>query len=628
MYPADPALRTVRAPFLNACFNPAAAERLFAGSGHSFAELAALADASQPVPGFALRPRLTATHRERDAAGRDAATSSRGCPGSDRRLARRACRAHRPSRRARHRRAGRRRFDLQRRARQCRRASPRCSTSPSSYRRARRAAAPLAPVRLRHRRGARPARLALVRAAADRAARLDRRRSQLRHGAAALPADRRHRARRGGKQPRRRRARGRRGDGPAAGPGPLPRPQLLHPLRPICVHRGGHSGGRLQVRLRRRDAGGRDRARLAGDPLSQPRPTTAASRYSAPTRSGCTISSPRWRCASPMPRRGRAGTTTASSAASRAIEGECDGIALADRLLPLLAASAAWASRAALAAAGAGRRRSPPRCPAPGRWRRCASSPAITACAARRAIAPPPRRSATGCATTASRGSRSSRCPPTGGSSTAPSARGRAGTRARRNCGRAASAIASWAEQPISLAQDSVSRPRRGRAGRYRRGHERGRLSGQGGARPARPHLLAARARSRTSPSAATARRASSPGRRTSAPPGGARTRAWSAGAISRPSPSTRPSPSWSRRRGRAAGRSGCGAARAVRLRAEVDAGRTPERLSDPDRDHPRPAARPGDRLSPAISTIPIPAPTTMPRAARASSKWRARSAA
>ncbi len=34
-----------------------------------------------------------------------------------------------------------------------------------------------------------------------------------------------------------------------------------------------------------------------------------------------------------------------------------------------------------------------------------------------------------------------------------------------------------------------------------------------------------------------------------------------------------------------------------VRLRAEVDAGQSPERLSDPDRDHPGPAARPGDRL-------------------------------
>lgn len=60
MYFADPALRAVRSPFLSGTLNPAAAERLFEGSGHSFAEVAALADASRPVPGFALAPRLRA----------------------------------------------------------------------------------------------------------------------------------------------------------------------------------------------------------------------------------------------------------------------------------------------------------------------------------------------------------------------------------------------------------------------------------------------------------------------------------------------------------------------------------------------------------------------------------------
>jgi Zn-dependent M28 family amino/carboxypeptidase len=60
MYPAVPAMRTIATPFLSAGINPAAAERLFAGSGHSFAEVAALADASRPVPGFALATRLRA----------------------------------------------------------------------------------------------------------------------------------------------------------------------------------------------------------------------------------------------------------------------------------------------------------------------------------------------------------------------------------------------------------------------------------------------------------------------------------------------------------------------------------------------------------------------------------------
>ena len=43
--------------------NPAHADKLFAGSGHTFAELLALADAGKPVPRFALPARLTATAR-------------------------------------------------------------------------------------------------------------------------------------------------------------------------------------------------------------------------------------------------------------------------------------------------------------------------------------------------------------------------------------------------------------------------------------------------------------------------------------------------------------------------------------------------------------------------------------
>ena len=60
MYPADAAVRGIGPEFLTTYFNPAAAERLFAGSGHTYAALAALAEASRPLPGFALRPRLAA----------------------------------------------------------------------------------------------------------------------------------------------------------------------------------------------------------------------------------------------------------------------------------------------------------------------------------------------------------------------------------------------------------------------------------------------------------------------------------------------------------------------------------------------------------------------------------------
>lgn len=61
MYLADRTLRSTPDGFLSASFDPGQSELLFAGTGHSFAELAALADASAPLPRFALPLRLTAT---------------------------------------------------------------------------------------------------------------------------------------------------------------------------------------------------------------------------------------------------------------------------------------------------------------------------------------------------------------------------------------------------------------------------------------------------------------------------------------------------------------------------------------------------------------------------------------
>lgn len=60
MYLADSKLREIPDDFLIASFDPAQGERLFAGSGHTFAEVAAKSDASRPIPGFALRFRLRA----------------------------------------------------------------------------------------------------------------------------------------------------------------------------------------------------------------------------------------------------------------------------------------------------------------------------------------------------------------------------------------------------------------------------------------------------------------------------------------------------------------------------------------------------------------------------------------
>jgi Zn-dependent M28 family amino/carboxypeptidase len=61
MYLADASMRQTPDGFFQGSFDPGQTERLFAGSGHTFAELAALADASAAVPAFALPFRLKAT---------------------------------------------------------------------------------------------------------------------------------------------------------------------------------------------------------------------------------------------------------------------------------------------------------------------------------------------------------------------------------------------------------------------------------------------------------------------------------------------------------------------------------------------------------------------------------------
>ena len=61
MYLADDRLRDNKKPFFAATFDPAQSEMLFQGSGHSFAELAALADDSKPLPLFALSFHLKAS---------------------------------------------------------------------------------------------------------------------------------------------------------------------------------------------------------------------------------------------------------------------------------------------------------------------------------------------------------------------------------------------------------------------------------------------------------------------------------------------------------------------------------------------------------------------------------------
>lgn len=61
MYLADKSLREAPDGFVSASFDPERSQRLFEGSGHSWTEIAAAADASGPVPRFALKPKLAVT---------------------------------------------------------------------------------------------------------------------------------------------------------------------------------------------------------------------------------------------------------------------------------------------------------------------------------------------------------------------------------------------------------------------------------------------------------------------------------------------------------------------------------------------------------------------------------------
>ena len=60
---ADPALDEAAGQQLAVTMNPAHAEKLFAGSGHTFAEVLALAESGRPVRGFALPARIKAAVR-------------------------------------------------------------------------------------------------------------------------------------------------------------------------------------------------------------------------------------------------------------------------------------------------------------------------------------------------------------------------------------------------------------------------------------------------------------------------------------------------------------------------------------------------------------------------------------
>lgn len=61
MYIDDPSLRDTKGAFFSATFDPGKAQMLFEGSGHTFADLCAMADASRKLPTFTLPVRLKAS---------------------------------------------------------------------------------------------------------------------------------------------------------------------------------------------------------------------------------------------------------------------------------------------------------------------------------------------------------------------------------------------------------------------------------------------------------------------------------------------------------------------------------------------------------------------------------------
>jgi Zn-dependent M28 family amino/carboxypeptidase len=85
MYFADPSLREVKTSFFAASFNTDSSEKLFTGSGRTFAEISALADASKPLPKFDLKPLLRASVATRHRPVTSSNVVAR-LPGSDPRL--------------------------------------------------------------------------------------------------------------------------------------------------------------------------------------------------------------------------------------------------------------------------------------------------------------------------------------------------------------------------------------------------------------------------------------------------------------------------------------------------------------------------------------------------------------
>ena len=205
----DPRFNDLAGMQVGASVNPASAERLFAGSPHTFAELLTIADARKPLPRFALPSSLRARVTLESSALQSDNVVARAAwkrPHA-RPRARRADRAPRSRRR---RRGGERRPHLQRRHGQ-RLGHRDVDRGRAHARRQPGATEAIHSVRGGHRGRARPARVALLRRRSHRATRVDRRQHQHGHVPAALPDEVGDGA--GSRRVRSRRSRARGGEG-------------------------------------------------------------------------------------------------------------------------------------------------------------------------------------------------------------------------------------------------------------------------------------------------------------------------------------------------------------------------------------------------------------------------------
>ena len=252
---ADASLNETEGEKLSMIVNPASAEKFFAGSGHTFAEIAALGKDRKPLPRFPLAVSIKAVTKVEKSEVESANVIGK-LPGSDPALKNEyvVLSAH---------------IDhlgigepingdkIYNGAMDNGSGSALLLDVARSLKAGSRGAQALDSLRLCVRRRERPARLEIFRRAFHGSREINRRRYQHGHVSAAHPAQTSHRLRPAGIRSRRYRPRSGRGAGSESAGRSRASAQCLHPQRSVQLHPPRHSGGRDEGRLRAR-LGGRE----------------------------------------------------------------------------------------------------------------------------------------------------------------------------------------------------------------------------------------------------------------------------------------------------------------------------------------------------------------------------------